>query len=291
MRKIATSFVTAIVGGSLLMSSFAPQLASAQSTTTSDADIIAKLQQLVQLLQQELALVLQQQGSQTTTTTTSSGGGTVTCAPGDYWMGTFCYNPSSNSMSNSQPAQTTTTSAQGGPTISLSVSPMTAQLGQQITVTGSSNGATSCTLTHTGGPQQTYNEPTSFSFQATTVWAGAHQYILSCTDSYGVTNSQTVNYTVLPPQVSLSVSPTTIPLGSNLNVSWSSNNGTACDLFRDDVNLCANGSGTCAPSGSASWPTKIVGPHTMTFYCGWSLDGNYNPVNYGRQDVKYTVTN
>ena len=149
---------------------------------------------------------------------------------------------------NSPAVQATVTVNLPPATASLTANPTTIILGQQSTLTWSSNYATSCTGTNfnTGGATQGQMMVTP---TVTTV------YSVQCTGTGG--NSPVVQATVtvnLPPATaSLTANPTTIAPGDQSTLTWSSNYATSC-------------TGTNFSTGGATQGQIAVSPLVATTY-------------------------
>jgi len=138
------------------------------------------------------------------------------------------------------------------PTASVSWSPSTVEYGGTSTVSWSSTGATSCTLS--GSSNSTSGS-----------WIGTNRIQNQTTPLYcegpgGTSSTVYATLTVDPippvPTVSISWSPSTVEYGGSSTVSWSSTNATSCKI---------SGSTT---STSGSWVgTNRTKNQTTPFYC------------------------
>jgi hypothetical protein len=100
------------------------------------------------------------------------------------------------------------------------------------------------------------------------------------------TAAATITTPATLPAVSLSLSPTTVQVGSRLHITWSSTGAASCDLVHDaKFDTCTNGPGTCALSNSTSWITTEVGNHSSTLTCTSPYGQSASQTQY------YTVTN
>ncbi len=159
-----------------------------------------------------------------------------------------------------------TISATGGtslPTASVSVTPQSITLGQSVTFSWSSTGATSCAGSRGG----TYAASGSF---VTTPPALPYTYGMTCTGPGGTSApatmtvmASTVTPTPVPtpaPAITLSASPSTITQGQSVTLTWSSTNAASCSLN-------TGAPGFSGASGSQSVTPSVSGSITYTMTC------------------------
>jgi uncharacterized repeat protein (TIGR03803 family) len=145
-----------------------------------------------------------------------------------------------------------------GPTAIIAVSPSSITVGQSADLTWSSTNATSCTA------QTAWSGSIGASGSATQspTAAGTYEYTISCTGPGGTTNNSATLTVTAPalPTVTLSSNLSSITIGGNINLSWSSTNATSCS---------ASGawSGSEASAGSASLTPASTGTVTYTLQC------------------------
>ncbi len=112
------------------------------------------------------------------------------------------------------------------PTVLLTASPSSIISGGSSTLTWSAVNATSCTAS--GGWTGSKAVPSGSQTVAPTANT---TYVINCSGTGGSTSQSvtvTVGATVVPPTVSISSTPTTIPVGGSANLAWSSTNATSC---------------------------------------------------------------
>ncbi len=125
-----------------------------------------------------------------------------------------------------QASATVSVNAPAAPTVTISVKPTSVVLGSSATLTWSSTNATSCTAS--GAWSGT--EGSSGTATETPTTAGSDTYTLTCSGAGGnAKGSATLTVTApVAPTALISVSPSTITLGSSAKLSWSSTNATSC---------------------------------------------------------------
>jgi hypothetical protein len=215
----------------------------------------------------------QNQGS----TIPGSRGYTSPCKPGYSVLYGQCVD-----LRNNFSSDTVTGSA---PSVSISLNSSSFVLGSPLTVTWSSSGASSCSLSLATGDDLCSSS--GCDIQGSMTWntkvVGAHGISATCTSDGGKSVTQSVNYTVdppagytgpsaspdlNPPTVSLSLNSTSFTLGSPLTVTWSSSGASSCDIaFADGSSICVGGYNTCWLNNSRTWTTSIVGSHAIKATC------------------------
>lgn len=113
------------------------------------------------------------------------------------------------------------------PTLTLTVSPSSIDLGQSATLSWSTTGATACTAS--GSWSGSY--ATSGTQSVTPTTAGSPSYSMTCSGSGGsVSKSVTLTVTAPPPvpTLTLTAEPPSIHLGDSTTLSWNANDATSC---------------------------------------------------------------
>jgi uncharacterized repeat protein (TIGR03803 family) len=143
------------------------------------------------------------------------------------------------------------------PGVTLTASPTTITLGQNSTLTWSSTDETSCTA----GGAWSGNKATSGVLVVTPTAIGMNSFTLTCTGADGSANSSaTVSVLAPAPSVTLTVNPTSITVGQNATLTWSSANAATC--------TASNAwSGAKATSGTQSVTPTQIGTNTYTLTC------------------------
>lgn len=145
-----------------------------------------------------------------------------------------------------------TAPAPAAPTATLSAAPGTITPGQAVTLSWSSQHATSCTIQPDG-------ETVAPQGSKTVTPAAATAYTLTCTGDGGTATSAAnvaVNQPAAP-TATLSIAPTTVTKGESAKLSWTSQNATNCDI--------QPGVGAVQPQGSTS--VTPAAPTTYTLNC------------------------
>ena len=229
--------------------------------------------------------------------TGGSGGSTVSCPDGYSAIYGTCVQLGSQATGDA-------------PTASISLNATTFQLGDPLTVTWTSSGASSCDLSLATGAElcgADSNCSTQGSMSWNTSVIGNHGITVTCFSDGGKQVSQSVNYTVnaansanaagsaaqsapvssgTPPTVSISLNATTFQLGNPLSVTWTSSGASSCDVtFADGSSICTNGPGTCLLNNTRTWNTSEVGNHALEITC--TSDGGKS----ASQSVNYSVNN
>ncbi len=170
--------------------------------------------------------------------------------------------------------------------VALSLSPSAVTSGSTPTLTwGATNSPTSCSATESAGSgfsgtvaasgSVTVTPPTN-----TSSTPAVTTYTLTCTNSAGTT-TQTIDLTVfknlVPPTITLSLSPSTVGQGSTSVLNYSISGATACSTpTSSPTNSTWNGATISTTGGSVSLPALtngatpavgIQGPYTFTLTC------------------------
>lgn len=140
------------------------------------------------------------------------------------------------------------------PTVTLTASPTTLELGQGTALTWTSTRATACTASNAWTGSKALNGTANL----TPATGGSHTYTLTCTGAGGsVSRSATV--VVNAPAITIALTPATITDGQTATLSWSSSRTTACT---------ASGAWTGAAALSGSQPVSpSTGSFTYTLTC------------------------
>jgi hypothetical protein len=150
-----------------------------------------------------------------TTSTLAVGAHSITAAYGG---------DAANGTSTSTAASVSITAA-AAPAVTMGVAPASITLGQTATLTWSSTNATACTASNAW----TGSEAVSGTQAVTPTAAGTLSYVLTCTGAGGSANgTATLTVTNPLPTVTIAVAPTSIAVGQNAKLTWSSTNTTAC---------------------------------------------------------------
>ena len=153
-------------------------------------------------------------------------------------------------------ATVTVSAAASPPTLSVSVSPTSINLGESVTFSWSSSNATSCTGSRGG------SYPTSGSFSHTPP-SLPYTYGMTCTGPGGsVTQSATVSQRATsPPVVSITSNPATITRGQSATLGLGTSNATSCNGSASPSD--SNWSGSITPVGGGN---RTVTPNQTTTY-------------------------
>ena len=182
-------------------------------------------------------------------------------------VGTFTYTLTCTGAGGSTPKSVNlTVTTPPTPTEKFSISPSTIVLGSSATLTWSSTNATSCNITgaYTGSValQSDPSNPLTVAPTAT----GAYNYTLICA-SLGGSALQVITLDVVPvppPQVTFTVSPTTLTLGKSATLIWSSAYATSCSMSGAYT-------GSVGLQSSSTKPLKVApstkGSYTYTLAC------------------------
>ena len=150
-------------------------------------------------------------------------------------------------------------------------------LGTSTQLTWLSANATSCTASGAWSGAQA----TSGSVTLTPATAGTLAYTLTCSDAFGTSAANTANLTVTsgtaPAAPTMTLTPTSVPVGGSATLTWSSANAASCAAS-------GNWSGTQATSGSLTITPTVVGTETFSLAC--SNTGGTSPSS----SVALTVT-
>ncbi len=139
-----------------------------------------------------------------------------------------------------------TVSSNPAPTATLSVSASSAASGASITVTWSSANATACTGTN-------FNTSSATSGSVVVNPTTSTTYTVTCTGAGGTDDDVEVVTIVPAPVATFSASPSSVTSGSNVTLTWSTTNATAC-------------TGTNFSTGSATSGSVVVNPTATTTY-------------------------
>lgn len=167
------------------------------------------------------------------------------------------------------------------PSVSLSANPRSVEDGDSTRLSWSASDADSCTRSG----DWSGSSSTSGSLDRGPLSAGrSYSYTLRCTNSAGLSDSDSVTVTVADPAppvtVNLGASPSSVQEGGSVNLSWTSTGADSCT-----ANTVTWGAPTASPGGPApqnGWP----GPRST------SGSFNYSPVstNYGASAVRFRIT-
>ena len=154
------------------------------------------------------------------------------------------------------------------PTVTITANPTTITLGASSTLTWSSTNATNCVPSGAWAGTKALSGTESVMPTAT----GSAAYTLTCTGTGGsgsATATIAVNAVPPPaPTVTIAASPTTIIVGANSTLTWSSTNATGCTSS-------GAWSGTQATSGTASVTPTVTGNVAYLLTCtGTGGSGN-----------------
>ncbi len=165
------------------------------------------------------------------------------------------------------------------PTLSLSAPSIT--LGASATLTWTSVYATGCTASGSW----TGAQATGGSVVLTPSAAGTQTYTLACTNAFGTSASNSISLPVYsgtaPAAPTLTLGSTSVAVGSQTTLAWSSVSATSCT---------ASGawSGTLATSGSETVTPAAIGPQIYTLTCA-NLGGPSAPVSVTLNATAQTV--
>jgi hypothetical protein len=141
-------------------------------------------------------------------------------------LGTATFGLSCTGPGGTSTSTTAVEVAPSAPTVAITATPTSVELGQSTALSWASTSATSCSATGAWSGQQA----TSGGAAVTPAATGSIAYGLQCTGPGG-TGSGSVFITVTnppPPVVTLSLSPSTVARGQFFTISWSSTNATRC---------------------------------------------------------------
>ncbi len=147
-------------------------------------------------------------------------------------------------------AQTTVTIAP--PTALMSANPTTVSLGSPSTLTWSTTGATSVSISNGVG-----SVAASGSVQVSPTATTA--YVLTATGPGGQTTAQ-ATVTISPPTASMSASPTTVGLGSPTTLTWSTTSAASVSINNGVGIVAASGSMQVTPTTNTTYVLTATGP-------------------------------
>lgn len=165
---------------------------------------------------------------------------------------------------------TLTVNAPPSPTITISASPTSIQVGQSSTITatfapGSGDQLTDDTVNIGSTSVIPYSTQTTRTYQFTPSSAGTTTFLpylmtgyYSSWNTWG--NSVNVTVTDPPPTATLSVSPASITQGGKATLSWSSTNATSCTGTNFTTAGATSGSTSVSPSQTTTYTGSCTGP-------------------------------
>ena len=160
-------------------------------------------------------------------------------------------------------------------TITLNANPTYVSPGGTTTISWSSTGADSCTLTRDGGSFATGTSSPGISSgsisSATTFVATCINSSATTTQSLVVETNPVIDGAVMPITINLSANPISVPSGGTTTISWSSIGADSCTITRSD-----NPSWSATGVGSSITNISITATTTFTVTC----TNSYSPTKY-----------
>ena len=169
------------------------------------------------------------------------------------------------------------------PQITLTFTPSSIPVGGTSTMTWTSSNTTSCVASGSWSGA----EPTSGSQTIGPFPAGLYLYGLTCTGPGGST-SNTQGITVfVPPTATITVTPSSVPSGTAVSLTWSSTNASSCQAsgaWSGPISVSGNASFTPTASGSFTYGITCMGPS------GGTVSANANLMVYGQPAASLTLS-
>src|SRR5207253_1841949 len=159
------------------------------------------------------------------------------------------------------------------PTVSIAASPSTVISGQVSTLTWSTTNATTCTKAGAWSG----SAPTIGSLVVGPTNAGTYTYSLSCTGPDGTTIGS----------ATLTVTPSSVPSGTAVSLTWSSTNASSCQAsgaWSGPISVSGNASFTPTASGSFIYGITCMGPS------GGTVSANASLMVYGQPAASLTLS-
>jgi hypothetical protein len=153
-------------------------------------------------------------------------------------------------------ANSATLTVAPAPAVTISVSPASISNVQTATLTWSTVSVTSCTASGAWTGSKALSGGQTVSSSA----PGSYTYTLNCTGSNGTASNSATLLVTGPPSVGISVSPTSVSVGQNATLTWSSANVTSC-------NADGPWSGAKALSGFEDVSSATAGSYAYTLSC------------------------